>query len=686
VTNDLRVSATAVGDGLRRSLGIVALTVLGVTSVAPALHAQQPDRAIDPDVLRTMSLEELMDMEVTSVSRAPEPYAQASAAIQVITRQQIARSGATTLADALRLATNLHVARKNAHTWAISARGFNTDLANKLLVLIDGRTVYTPLFSGVFWDRQDYLLEDIDRIEIISGPGGTLWGANAVNGVINVITTRAADSQGLHVQGGAGTRLRGLGSARYGGTLGTSSFYRVYGKFFDRDPEALPDGSRASDAWSKVQFGARADVGLSQRDQLTLQGDWYDSDQEVGTGGESGASGHNVLGRWTHAVSADSDWSLKVYYDATHLRLPTPAQMLNGLETAPAGELEDDLDTFDFDFQHRFRLAGRHRVVWGLGYRFTHNEVATAPSLAFEPPVLDRSLYSGFVQDEMAIGNDVALTLGTKVEHNDYTGVEVEPNVRLSLSLSATQALWVAVSRAVRMPSRVDRHERLPTPGLSPLVDNLLLANDGFVSETVVAYEIGYRARLGSSVAASVSTFHNRYDDLRSTSLSPPDPVTTLPFPLFFANDLEATTYGGEVVADVLLMPSWHLRGGYTLLHADVRVEDGGMDFNNALNETADPRHQLFLHSSMDLPESVDVDVRFRWIGSFEYSNSGVAERVPDYLEGDARVAWRPTPWVEVAVAGRNLLHDHHLEYVISSPNPRGEISRAVHGTVAIRW
>jgi iron complex outermembrane receptor protein len=324
--------------------------------------------------------------------------------------------------------------------------------------------------------------------------------------------------------------------------------------------------------------------------------------------------------------------------------------------------------------------------VWGLGYRFMRDEVANSPSLAFDPPNLDRSLYSGFVQDEVAITSDLDITLGTKVEHNDYTGVEVEPSARLSLGLGDTRALWAAVSRAVRMPSRVDRHERLPTPGLSPLVENLLVAGDDFVSETVIAYEVGYRASIGASVVASVSGFYNQYDDLRSTSLSPPDPVTMLPFPLFFANNLEATTWGGELLADVALLPSWHLRSGYTLLNEDVRVKEGQFDFNAALNETADPKHLFMVGSSVDLPQSVEVDVRFRWIGSFDYNQSGVAETVPDYLEADARVAWRPAEIVEIAVVGQNLLKDRHLEYVISGPNPREEISRAIYATVAIRW
>ena len=651
------------------------------------LVAQEADEgSVDASTLRSMTLEELMDLEVTSASRTPEPYAEAPAAIQVITQQDIRRAGVTTLAEALQLATNLHVARKNAHSWAISARGFNTDLANKLLVMIDGRTVYTPLFSGVFWDRQDYMLEDIDRIEVISGPGGTLWGANAVNGVINVITKQAADTRGLFVEGAIGSRLEGLVGARYGGSLGAGAPFRLYAKSLDLDNEVFPDGTDAHDSWKRVQVGARTDIDPSPRDVLTVQGDWYESDLDIPTGGVGTARGLNALSRWSHTLSSGADVRLQLYYDRTHLTLPTPSIVLDGTEVAPAGELRDDLDTFDMDFQHSVRFGSAHRVVWGLGYRFTHNAVASAPGLAFEPSRLNRSLYSAFVQDEVALGSDVRVTVGSKVEHNDYTGLEVEPSVRLAFALGSDQMLWGAVSRAVRMPSRVDRHERLPTPALSPLVDNLLAANDGFRSETVIAYEVGYRARLGERLVASVSTFYNQYDDLRSTSLSPPDPVTELPFPLFFANDVEGSTLGAEIVFDLVLASWWTLRAGYTGLEADIQVEPGKADFNNALNETADPEHQLSLRSSVELPGDVALDMRMRWIGSFVYNESGTGMTVPDYAELDARVSWQPSPHVELSVAGRNLLHRRHLEYVISNPNPRESVSRTIQAGAALRW
>jgi iron complex outermembrane receptor protein len=657
--------------------------LVGLTLAAGARDmSAQETGDLDPTDLRAMSLEELMSLDVTSVSRAPEPYAQAAAAIQVITQQQIRRSGASTIVEALRLATNLHVAQKNASAWAVSARGFNTELANKLLVLIDGRTVYTPLFSGVFWDRQDYLLEDIDRIEVISGPGGTLWGANAMNGVINIITKGARDTQGVYADGRVGPRMGAFASARWGDAPNDAFAYRVYGKYFDRDNEVFPDGSDGTDSWRRWQGGFRSDVTVG-RDLFTIQGDAYDSDMGTPTGGRGEASGLDLLGRWTRTFSGDSDLQLQLYWDVTHLMIPTPELLLNGTPVAPAGSLEDDLDTYDLDFQHRFRLGGRSELVWGLGYRFMRNEVQNAPSLAFTPENLDRDLFSGFVQNELALTPSLSATLGTKVEHNDYTGVEFEPTARLAWT-TGPRTVWAAVSRAVRMPSRIDRHQSLPTPGLEPLgVSNLFVGNGSFVSETVVALELGYRTRLGADAAASISTFYNRYDDLRSTRTSPPNPF---PFPFFFANDLEATTYGAELVADVVLREDWSVRGGYTLVKQDVEVKEGEADFNNALNETADPEHQVFLFSSIDFPARVDLDVGVRWIGSFVYNDAGEAREVPDYWEAEARLAWSPTPWAEVAVEGQNLFHDQHLEYVISSPNPRQETRRALRGRVSIRW
>jgi len=637
--------------------------------------------------LTQMTLEELSELEVVSVSRNPQPYGQAPAAILVITQDDIRRSGATSIPEALRLADNLMVAKKNAHDWAISARGFNTDLANKLLVLIDGRTVYTPLFSGVFWDRQDYLLEDVDRIEVISGPGGTLWGANAVNGVINIVTKSAEHSQGLYVEGVGGPHVTGLGGARYGAAIGSRLFVRVYGKYADRGSERLPDGREAADSWRLGQGGFRVDTDTSRRDAFTLQGDLHTGRQRVGMAGDlARVEGGNLLGRWSRTFSPDSGLRLQAYYDRTYLSLPVPAQVLGGIPLAPAGTLRDDLDTSDIDVQHWFPVAERHRVTWGAGYRFTHDEVSNAPALGFDPPVLDHHLASAFVQDEMALSPTVAITVGTKIEHNGYTGLEVEPSARVRWNPTSTHMFWGAISRAVRAPARVDRDERLGTPGLAPFVENLLVGGADFVSETLVAYEAGTRAQLGPLVSLSLSAFYNQYANLRSTSLSPPDPVLQLPFPLFFENNLEGTTFGTEVSANYQALEWWRVHVGYTFLSEDIRVAPGRADFNNALNETADPAHQFFLRSSMTLPRNVELDASLRRIADLPFNQAGTPDVVPGYGELDARLAWQPGQAVALSIAGQNLLHEQHLEYVIASPNPRGEIRRRVHGSMTFRW
>jgi len=659
---------------LRRICATLGLAILVL--IAPALVKGEDALPSDSE-LKKLSLEQLMDVEVTSVSRSPEKLLEAPSAIQVITNDDILRSGATSIPEALRLADNLDVAQKGSHAWAISARGFNTDSANKLLVLIDGRSVYTPLFSGVFWDQQDYLLQDIDRIEVISGPGGTLWGANAVNGVINIITKSAKDTQGLYAEAGGGSILQDFVGVRYGLTVAPDVYLRVYGKYFDRDSEVFPNGDDASDSWRMGQGGFRMDAKVSPDDGLTFQGDFYSGDEGVATGGRVKVNGNNVLGRWSHTFSEDSDMSLQVYYDRTHLNDPVP-----GNSVAPEGRLIDDLNTFDVDFQHRFRLWDFNHVVWGLGYRFTDDAVENAPGLAFFPTTLDHHLFSGFVQDEVSLVKKLTLTLGTKIEHNDYTGFEVEPSVRLSWTPTEQQTVWAAVSRAIRAPSRIDRDVRLPTPFFAPLIDNLLIGGANFESETVIAYELGYRLQVASQFSISASTFYNVYDDIRSTSLGPP------PFglPLFYANNLEGDNYGLELSANYRVFDWWRLHGGFDLLREDIHVKSGQFDFNKGFNETADPKHQFSLRSSMDLPQNIEFDVALRYVDSFEFNNNGVPGTVPSYFELETRLAWHPTKNLEVAIVGQNLLHDQHLEYVISSPNPREEIQRSIYGKVTWRF
>jgi iron complex outermembrane receptor protein len=626
--------------------------------------------------LKQMSVEELMDIQVTSVARHPESLQQAAAAIQVITHEDIRRSGASSITEALRLAGNLDVAQKNAHDWGISARGFNSALANKLLVMIDGRTVYTPLFSGVFWDAQDYLLEDIERIEVISGPGGTLWGANAVNGVINIITRSAADSQGVYAEGGGGTQLQEFAGARYGGMLASDVSFRVYAKYFDRDDEVFADGTRAGDGWHRAQGGFRFDSDASHPDTFSAHGDFYEGHEGLSTGGAAQTAGGNLVGRWSHVFTADADFSLQSYYDRTHLLLPIVPFVLNGIELAPAGILHDELSTYDIDFQHRFSLGQRHHIVWGASYRFTHDVVENAPAIAFLPNRLDRNLVSAFLQDEIALSTDLALTVGSKLEHNDYTGFEIEPNVRLQWSWTPNQTLWSAVSRAARTPSRIDRDLTEPAP---PTI-TVLKGNRNYGSEYVTAYELGYRGEISSRMTGSLSTFYNEYRDVRSASITPGTII-----PLFFANNIAGHTDGLELSVRYQLAQFWALRVSYDYLQESLHVRPGQFDLSNAQNETADPRHQVAVRSSMSLAAHLELDASLRWVDALHFPSASFASgEVPNYFELDTRIGW-VFERVELALVGQNLLHNHHPEYGFPDP-AREEIQRSVYGKISWRY
>ena len=626
--------------------------------------------------LKQLNVEELMNVQVTSVSRHAEKLIETASAIQVITQEDIRRSGATSIPEALRLADNLQVAQKNSHDWAISARGFNTNLGNKLLVMIDGRTVYTPLYSGVFWDAQDYLLEDIDRIEVISGPGGTLWGANAVNGVINIITKSAKDTQGLYAEGGGGSQPRDFGALRYGGTVGAETQFRAYAKYFDRTDEVLANGNPEPDAWRQGRAGFRVDSQATSRDRFTAQGDYYDGHENVQTGGTGDASGQNLLGRWTRVFSDESDLALQTYLDQTHLADPFPPLTAGGRQFSPPGVLYDDLTTYDVDFQHRFPIGSRNRVVWGLGYRLTHDAVIDAPAVGFFPAVLRQNLYSAFVQDEIAILKNLSFTLGTKLEHNDYTGFEFEPSARLSWTVSPNQALWSAVSRAVRTPSRIDHDLSEGTPPY--LV--VLKGSSGFTSEALIAYELGYRAQLNSSLSASLSSFYNQYNDVRSTSITP---GTLLPF--FFANNLEGHTHGLEFSGDYQVSEIWSLHAGYTLLREHLTVERGAFDLGGARNETADPADQVSVRSSINLPRRVELAAGLRWVDTLHTNNGPIPGTVPSYFELETRLAWHASDRLEMSLVGQNLLHNHHPEYAFPDPT-RPEIQRSGYGKIAWRY
>jgi iron complex outermembrane receptor protein len=626
--------------------------------------------------LKQLTVEDLMNVEVTSTARHPQKLIEAASAIQVITQEDIRRSGATSIPEALRLADNLQVAQKNSHDWGISARGFNTDLANKLLVMIDGRTVYTPLYSGVFWDVQDYLLEDIDRIEVISGPGGTLWGANAVNGVINIITKSAKDTQGLYTDAGGGSQPRDFVGARYGAALAAGTDFRIYGKFFDRGSEDLASGASALDSWRQGRGGFRLDSQVSADDMLTVQGDLYSGHEDELPGRMADTSGENLLGRWSRTLSGGADFTLQSYVDRTHIGNPEAPLTAGGLQFSPPGTLKDDLTTFDVDFQNRIHLREWDQVVWGLGYRHTHDVVSNAPAVGFFPAELNQDLYSAFIQNELQLRQNLSFIVGTKLEHNQYTGFDYEPDARLGWSITPNEFLWTAVSRAVRTPSRIDRDL---SEGIPPYLV-ILKGSADFTSEKVIAYELGYRAQLNTKLSASVSTFLNQYQDVRSTSITP---ATILPF--FFANNLEGSTDGVEFSGNYQVSDVWSLHAGYTLLKEHLHVKPGEVDLSQGLNETADPQHQVQLRSSLNLPRQIEFDTALRWVDALRTNNGPTPGTVPSYFELNARLAWHPYKRLEVSVAGENLLHNHHPEFGFPDAT-RVEIERSAYGKIAWRY
>ncbi|HEX3624000.1 MAG TPA: TonB-dependent receptor [Verrucomicrobiae bacterium] len=639
-----------------------------------------------------MSLQELMDQDVTSVARQPQPYGQAPAAIDVITSDEIRRSGATSLPQALRLADNLDVAQLSSSSWDISARGFNTaGFSDMLLVLMDGRSVYSPLLAGVIWNMQDYLLADIDRIEVISGPGGTLWGANAVNGVINIISKNAKDTQGLYVEGGGGSWLQNFGAVRYGGAISSNIFYRVYGKYFDYGPQVYADGTSAGDSWNRGQGGFRIDADASSADTYTLQGDIFGGNTHTEPGGEgmqqdeATIGGGNVLGRWTHTYSDDSDMQLQLYYDRTHLTVPyaTFADPFDVNLVAPAGTLIDNLDTVDMDFQHRFPIGQYNNVMWGLGYRFTHDLTQNAPTDAFFPSALDQNLYSGFVQDQIRFPGDIVVTIGTKLEHNDYTGFEYEPSVRAQWNFTDNQMIWGAVSRSVRMPSRFDRDFFEPDPAYFVYLGT---SDSSFESETVIAYELGYRARLGSEVSGSLSAFFNDYSHLRSLSYTPGGMFAYLPF--YWSNNGKGQTWGFELSADYQIFDWWRLHAGYDFLQENLfhpPTAPPTSDLEGGFENTADPENQVFLRSSMNLPHHMEFDAAGRWIDSAQFNSGAALGTVPGYFELDLRLGWHITKNIEVSVTGQNLLHARHAEAGFPGPTQE-QIMRSAYGQVAFTW
>ena len=668
--------------------GTAALMLAGIfLFLAPVCRAKGPSANQALRQLKQLTIEQLADLEVTTVSKKPEKLADAAAAVFVITAEDIRRGGFTSIAEALRLVPGLEVAHIDANKWAISSRGFNAWFANKLLVLMDGRSVYTPLFSGVYWDVQDTLLEDIDRIEVIRGPGATLWGANAVNGVINIITKKAQDTQGGLITAGGGNLEQGFGAARYGGKIGENAWYRGYAKYFNRSPFEDNQGDDAADDWDMGRTGFRVDWDQSESNSLTFQGDAYTGNSgttNIITGvipprvfdDSADVSGGNLLGRWSHTFSDTSDMSLQAYYDRT----------VRNMEI-----LSETRDTVDIDFQHTFQLGRRQQVIWGLGYRMTHDNITNSETVSFDPDSRTDNLFSGFFQDQFSlIADKLDLTVGSKFEHNDFSGFEFQPSARLRWKPRKNHMLWAAVSRAVRTPSRAD-HDldvKLKAFRTGPTVNTLMIrGNSAFDSEEVITYEAGYRLVPMARLSLDLASFYNVYRDLRTTVPGMPIPAfTAFPppaarvLPQNIVNKFHEDAYGTEITGNLQLTDWWKLSLGYTWINLHLFADAAEKSLDLELNEGGTPRNQFFAGSYLDLPGNLQLDTLLFYVDDLPDLD------VPSYTRLDMRLGWQPVKHLEFSLKLENLLDNRHPEYINTQGIQSTRVPRSIYGKVTWRF
>ncbi|MFQ5515373.1 MAG: TonB-dependent receptor plug domain-containing protein [Myxococcota bacterium] len=651
------------------------------------LASGAPARASQPSDLTALSIEDLLEMEITSVSRKSEPISNAPSAIYVVTDEDIRRAGVRSIPEALRMVPGLAVAATDASKYAIGARGFNFRFASKQLVLIDGRSVYTPIFSGVYWDVQDTDLDSIERIEVIRGPGGTMWGSNAVNGVINIITKDAEQSQGVYLSGGWGTQERGFGTVRWGGRIGQGARYRVFGKYFNRNAFVDTTNDDAKDDWAMGRGGFRLDWEVSEIDAITLHGEWYrgEAHQRVTLANyppppasqsvvdSADLSGGYLLGRWRHEFSDSSDLVVQYYYDRAKRR---------------EDFLEQTVDTYDLDLQHRFSPWQRHDMVWGVSYRLIVD--GTRPTFvgSLTPREKDYDLLSGFVQDgiELVPGR-LGVTAGIKIEHNGYTHFEYQPSVRMLWTPHPNHRFWAAVSRAVRTPSRSDLDIRFVKQVIdlaSPSLDILggFVGNQDVKSEDLLAYELGYRVHPARTLSLDLATFYNIYDDLGTaetlattldTSVSPPALAA------FAQIDRKASarSYGVELAGNWEVTPRWKLRGSYSFFQLDLDVDNSSNSTSTEKSESDSPSHQFNLRSFYNLTDEIELDTMLYVVGNLHNQDTH------SYTRLDVRLGWRPRPELELSLALQNLLEHRHKEFgdgedgVLSSEVPRSIYARA---------
>jgi iron complex outermembrane receptor protein len=642
--------------------------------------------------LKSLSVEDLLKLKVTSVSKKEEQWFGTSAAISVITDEDIRRSGSQTIPDALRLAPGVSVGRVDSHDWAVGVRGFNETFNSGLLTLSDGRSIYTPLFGGTFWQCQNPMLEDVERIEVIRGPGAALWGANAFNGVLNVVTKPASETQGWLASAGGGSMETATTAVRYGDKLSKTTAYRVYGKYDNWDSTQLLDHSPANDRWWNAQGGFRLDSEPSDINRFTLQGNLYQMEANQNfpklslaapynssVADKQRISGGNLLGRWTHAFSDESDFTAQVYYDRTDIDLPL---------------LKDTQHTGDLDLRHRFHLGERQEVIWGGGYRVTQSSFTPSYEADFTDRTRDDQIGNLFVQDEVALVPDrLRLTLGTKLEHNNITDWEVAPSARLSWTPSERQTVWASVSRAVRTPTAFEDSGRIKLASYPPsatLPYPTLVELDGtpnFSPEELLAYELGYRIQPVERLTLDTTGFVNSYHHLRSTT-STADP-STLPAYLHYvttvANGGKGEMYGAELAATWRVAAPWKLTGSYSFVDSEV-VRPGSTAGTEAPVKIDYPAHIVSVRSSLNITRDIDFDLWVRWVSQVKDSGvllpgSTVSPQIPAYATLDLRLAWRPTEHLELSIVGQNLIESEHREFNPSYFSTQAtEVPRSVFG------
>ena len=667
------------------SRAIVVMALLVVASLVAESQAdpQTIPRADEP--LKQLSLADLGNVEVTTASKEPEAVWKTPAAVFVITQEDIRRSGARNIPEVLRLAPGVEVAQVDSDHWSVGIRGFGAVIASKLLVLIDGRSVYTPLFAGVYWQVQATPLEDIERIEVIRGPGGTIWGANAVDGVINIITKSAKDTHGSMLALGGGNVEQGTGDFRYGGGNGRGFSYRIYGMGFTRGPQFHSDHGNFDD-WRMGQAGFRTDWDRGTRDTFTFQGDvyraiagertsyaLYSPPSQVTVDANAQLTGGNLLARWKRVLNDRSDFQVQAYFDRTNHFEP---------------EFGETRDTFDIDFLHHLTLPGEQNFLWGVGARVSpSNIVQRVPTIDFQPRRLTDNIYSGFVQDEIPFFNRrLSLTLGSKFGHNNYNGFDVQPSARLLWNRTPRQSFWASVTRAVRTPSRIDEDLQLTAfATITPFpVFYRIDGNRQFRSEKMIAYETGFRTLVTSHFYFDLALFYNNYRDVYSFQIGTPFLESTPPpahqvVPLLTSNGIRGTTKGFEVTPDWKPTSWWELKTSYS--HLEMRMKDGpgSNDPASAHNYVgSSPRHQVVIQSFVKLPKKLEFDQTYRYVSALS------AQTIKSYSTADAHFSWQTTPELEFSVVGENLLQPRHNEFA-GDPGPLVGIRRSVYAKITWR-